>query len=93
MTYLVIGDNSGIIVATHELARDTCSQSRKKRMQDDQYVEQLRRRFASGDLMKFLFFWGHQRPASGVSASCFSQWYDALLRHWWRSLPDRRALR
>ncbi len=46
-------------------------------MQDDQYVEQLRKRFASGASMKFLFFWGHQRPASGVSASCFSQWYDA----------------
>jgi ribA/ribD-fused uncharacterized protein len=46
-------------------------------MQDDQYVEQLRARFNSSGSMKFLFFWGHQRPSSGVSASCFSQWYGA----------------
>lgn len=46
-------------------------------MQDDQYVEQLRARFNASGSMKFLFFWGHQRPSSGVSASCFSQWYDA----------------
>ncbi len=32
-------------------------------MQDDQYVEQLRERFNSGDPMKFMFFWGHERPA------------------------------
>jgi ribA/ribD-fused uncharacterized protein len=46
-------------------------------MRDDQYVEQLRTRFNSGRSMKFMFFWGHQRPGSGVSASCFSQWYGA----------------
>lgn len=26
---------------------------------------------------KFVFFWGHQKPKSGVSKSCFSQWYPA----------------
>ena len=27
--------------------------------------------------MKYVFFWGHQKPKSGVSKSCFSQWYEA----------------
>ncbi|MCG7564516.1 NADAR family protein [Pseudoalteromonas sp. McH1-42] len=26
---------------------------------------------------KFVFFWGHQKAKSGVSKSCFSQWYPA----------------
>lgn len=27
--------------------------------------------------MKYVFFWGHQLPPSGISKSCFSQWYDS----------------
>lgn len=27
--------------------------------------------------VEYLFFWGHQPPKSGVSKSCFSQWYKA----------------
>ncbi len=28
--------------------------------------------------VKYLFFWGHQKPANGeVSASCLSQWYES----------------
>jgi ribA/ribD-fused uncharacterized protein len=46
-------------------------------MRDEQYVEQLCTRFNAGESMKFMFFWGHQRPGSGVSASCLSQWYGA----------------
>tara|TARA_R110000764_G_scaffold57147_1_gene124457 strand:- start:1248 stop:1823 length:576 start_codon:yes stop_codon:yes gene_type:complete len=30
-----------------------------------------------GNKVKYVFFWGHQRPAAGVSKSCFSQWYDS----------------
>ena len=30
-----------------------------------------------GNPVKYLFFWGHQKPTSGVSKSCFSQWYDS----------------
>lgn len=30
-----------------------------------------------GNAVKYLFFWGHQKPSSGVSKSCFSQWYDS----------------
>lgn len=31
----------------------------------------------SGNTVKYVFFWGHQKPKSGVSKSCFSQWYEA----------------
>ncbi len=27
--------------------------------------------------VEFIFFWGHQKPKTGVSKSCLSQWYDA----------------
>ena len=30
-----------------------------------------------GHKVKYLFFWGHQPSKSGVSKSCFSQWYDS----------------
>ncbi len=30
-----------------------------------------------GNRVKYVFFWGHKKPKSGVSKSCFSQWYDA----------------
>ncbi|WP_330959246.1 NADAR family protein [Photobacterium sp. 53610] len=30
-----------------------------------------------GGKPEYVFFWGHQKPKSGVSKSCFSQWYDA----------------
>lgn len=30
-----------------------------------------------GNKVKYVFFWGHQKPNSGVSKSCFSQWYEA----------------
>lgn len=30
-----------------------------------------------GHKVKYVFFWGHRKPASGVSKSCFSQWYES----------------
>jgi ribA/ribD-fused uncharacterized protein len=30
-----------------------------------------------GNKVRYLFFWGHQKPKSGISKSCFSQWYEA----------------
>ncbi|WP_428241710.1 NADAR family protein [Gynuella sp.] len=30
-----------------------------------------------GDKVKYVFFWGHQKPSSGVSKTCFSQWYES----------------
>jgi ribA/ribD-fused uncharacterized protein len=30
-----------------------------------------------GNKMKYVFFWGHQKPKSGVSKTCFSQWYES----------------
>ena len=46
-------------------------------MRDAQFLEDLRSRFNSGEKLKFVFFWGHQRGKDGVTASCFSQWYSA----------------
>jgi ribA/ribD-fused uncharacterized protein len=44
---------------------------------DIQFLEDLRSRYNAGEKMKFVFFWGHQPGKAGVTASCFSQWYDA----------------
>jgi ribA/ribD-fused uncharacterized protein len=30
-----------------------------------------------GNKVKYIFFWEHTKPKSGVSKSCFSQWYDS----------------
>lgn len=46
-------------------------------MHDRELVESLRTRFNSGERLKYVFFWGHQEGKGGVTASCFSQWYDA----------------
>lgn len=46
-------------------------------MDDTILVEELRNRFNAGEKLKFVFFWGHQSSKNGVTASCFSQWYDA----------------
>jgi hypothetical protein len=46
-------------------------------VQDDQHLAELRARFNGGEPLKYVFFWGHQPPEHGVSASCFSQWYAA----------------
>lgn len=44
---------------------------------DTHHVEDLRSRFNAGEKMKYVFFWGHQKSKSGISSSCFSQWYGA----------------
>ncbi|HFF2827286.1 MULTISPECIES: NADAR family protein [Stenotrophomonas] len=44
---------------------------------DSRFLHDLQQREASGEDLRYLCFWGHQPPRSGVSASCFSQWYDA----------------
>lgn len=46
-------------------------------MHDAQLLEDLRHRFNAGEDFKYVFFWGHQASKSGVTASCFSQWYSA----------------
>ena len=30
-----------------------------------------------GGEVKYLLFWGHRKPKTGVTKSCFSQWYDS----------------
>lgn len=32
---------------------------------------------ADSPRVEYLFFWGHRRPRSGVTASCLSQWWEA----------------
>lgn len=39
--------------------------------------EQLIDHIRHGNRAKYVFFWGHQKPASGVSKTCFSQWYES----------------
>ncbi|WP_375069483.1 NADAR family protein [Stenotrophomonas lactitubi] len=44
---------------------------------DSRFLHDLQRRQADGEHLRYLCFWGHQPPRTGVAASCFSQWYDA----------------
>lgn len=30
-----------------------------------------------GNRVKYILFWGHRKPKSGISKSCFSQWYES----------------
>lgn len=46
-------------------------------MRDKLFLEDLRARFNAREKLKYVFFWGHQRTKSGMTASCFSQWYSA----------------
>jgi ribA/ribD-fused uncharacterized protein len=46
-------------------------------MNNSQPLEDLRFRFNTGQKLKFVFFWGHQPSKHGITASCFSQWYEA----------------
>ena len=46
-------------------------------MGDSAWVEEHRSRFNAGEKFSYLFFWGHQPAKSGVTAACFSQWYQA----------------
>jgi ribA/ribD-fused uncharacterized protein len=46
-------------------------------LRDSQLLEDLRSRFNAGEKLKYVFFWGHQPSKSGITASCFSQWYGA----------------
>ncbi len=40
-------------------------------------TEQLVDYINHGNSVKYLCFWGHQKPKNGISKSCFSQWYDS----------------
>lgn len=44
---------------------------------DTKYLDDLRSRFNAGEAFKFVFFWGHQTHKKEVTATCFSQWYEA----------------
>ncbi len=40
--------------------------------------EDLRCRWDAGERFQFYFFYGHKPPASGVDASCLSQWFQRV---------------
>lgn len=42
-------------------------------LSNEELVEYVNR----GNKVKYIFFWGHQKPKSGVSKTCFSQWYES----------------
>lgn len=46
-------------------------------MDDTKFLEALRQRHRAGEPLTYLFFWGHRPGKSGITASCFSQWYEA----------------
>lgn len=46
-------------------------------LHDSKYLEDLRSRFNAGEALEYVFFWGHQRSKKGITASCFSQWFNA----------------
>lgn len=46
-------------------------------MSDSRYLQELQARYNAGEAFDYVFFWGHQRSKNGVTASCFSQWYEA----------------
>jgi ribA/ribD-fused uncharacterized protein len=46
-------------------------------MNDTRFIEELSRRHRAGELLKYVFFWGHQPGKKGITSSCFSQWYEA----------------
>ena len=40
-------------------------------------TDELLAQISKGTPIDYVFFWGHRPPKSGVSKSCFSQWYEA----------------
>ncbi|MDH5382920.1 MAG: NADAR family protein, partial [Cyclobacteriaceae bacterium] len=41
-------------------------------------VEELANFVNHGNKVKYVFFWGHKKSGSGISKSCFSQWYESV---------------
>ena len=39
--------------------------------------DELRERWETGERFDFYFFYGHKPPATGVDASCLSQWFES----------------
>ncbi len=46
-------------------------------MKDSEHLNALCARFNAGEALSFTFFWGHHRSKTVVTASCFSQWFEA----------------
>lgn len=46
-------------------------------MSDSHHIEQLQTRHNNVEQLDYLYFWGHQPSKQGMTASCFSQWYEA----------------
>lgn len=46
-------------------------------MDDTRFLDALRQRHRAGEPLSYLFFWGHRPGKTGITATCFSQWYAA----------------
>ena len=46
-------------------------------MNDAHFLADLQARHNTGERLKYIYFWGHQPEKTGVTAACFSQWYEA----------------
>lgn len=46
-------------------------------MDDTKFLEALRQRHRAGEPLNYLYFWGHRPGKTGITATCFSQWYEA----------------
>ena len=45
---------------------------------DTHFLQELRARFNSGERLSYVFFWHGDPSKRGLTASCFSQWYEAF---------------
>jgi ribA/ribD-fused uncharacterized protein len=46
-------------------------------MDDTRFIADFLARHNAGEVFKYVYFWGDKPGRNGVTASCFSQWYEA----------------
>ena len=49
----------------------------KNSMNDAHFLADLQARHNAGKRLKYVYFWGHKVGVSGITSTCFSQWYKA----------------
>lgn len=76
MTWLIWCDRLAV-AGSYGLLKAVRFNCKDQEMLDTEIIEILKSRFNSGEKIKYVFFWGHQPGKNGVTASCFSQWYEA----------------
>lgn len=46
-------------------------------MNDTHFLADLQARHNTGERLKYVYFWGNKVSVSGITSTCFSQWYEA----------------